>query len=493
LIRFGFFLLLTLFGANAIAQPLPDRVEAYLRKKMGERHIPGLQVAVVQHEKIVFTAAYGSADIEHSVAVTKQTLFSIASMTKAFTGVAIMQLVEEGRVDLDAPVSHYLSDLPTAWQGVTIRQLLTHVSGIPDIVDPSSGKIVGDGSPQTFLAKASSLPMDFATGDRFNYNQTNYLLLGRVIEKLSGKSFAQFVTARQLDIAGMRNTSFGGFSDIVKDRAQPYALRPGVTNQVDANQWINIFYESVPSLVAGNGLNTSAEQAATWIIALQKGRLLKAKESLATLWTPGVLNNGTHGGFGGALNGYALGWPVITRPTHRAVAPIGGNWAAIFVYPDDDLSIVVLTNLQGAHPESFVDELAGYFVGDIRNASGFGIPHSIETLQAELVLRGFDRAVEIVDAPRNKDMKTQLSEADVNAWGYRLMGKGQRTQALEVFKMNVHLYPTSGNAYDSLADAYENAGNRNLAIENYKESLRLSPNNQNAAQHLKDWAAARQQ
>jgi len=490
--RLGFFLLLTLFGANAIAQPRTDAVETYLRKEMGERHIPGMQVAVVQHEKIVFTAAYGSADIEHSIPVTTQTLFSIASITKAFTGVAIMQLVERGRIDLDAPVSQYLGDLPTPWQGVTIRQLLTHVSGIPDIVDPNNGKIVGDGSPQTFLAKANSLPLDFAAGDRFSYNQTNYLLLGRVIEKLRGTSFAQFVTAKQLDISGMRNTFFGGFSDIVKDRAQPYALRPDFANQVDANQWVNIFYESVPSLVAGNGLNTSAEQTANWLIALQKGRLLREGESIATLWTPGVLNDGTHGGFGGPLNGYALGWPVITRSTHRAVAPIGGNWAAIFVYPDDDLSIVVLTNLQGAHPESFVDELAGYFVGDIRNAAGFGIPHSIKALQAELVLRGFDRAVEVVDAPRNKEMKAQLSETDLNAWGYRLMGKGQRTQALEIFKLNMHLYPASGNTYDSLADAYENAGNRNLAIENYRESLRRSPNNQNAAQHLKDWAATGQ-
>jgi CubicO group peptidase (beta-lactamase class C family) len=104
---------------------------------MKESHIPGMQVAVVQHGKLVLTRAYGLADVQHSVPVTTKTPFSIASITKAFTGVAIMQLVEEGKgkLDLDAPVSRYLSSLPVAWRPVTIQQLLTHVSGLPDIVD----------------------------------------------------------------------------------------------------------------------------------------------------------------------------------------------------------------------------------------------------------------------------------------------------------------------------------------------------------------------
>jgi CubicO group peptidase (beta-lactamase class C family) len=452
---------------------------------MKERQIPGMQVAVVQHGKLVLTRAYGLADVQHSVPVTTKTPFSIASMTKAFTGVAIMQLVEDGKLDLNAPVSHYLSGLPLAWRPVTIQQLLTHVSGIPDIVAQKNGKLAGDGSPEAFISEANVLPMDFAIGDRFSYNQTNYLLLGKVIEKLSGESFMQFVTQGQLDVAKMQNTYFGGFSDIIKDRAQPYALQRVGSNSNSTEVLENIFYESVPSLVAANGINTTAEQVAEWIIALQHGKLLKKKNSLSIMWTPGVLNNGSHGGFGGPLNGYALGWPVIARPTHRAMAPIGGNWAALFIYPDDDLSVVILTNLQGSHPEAFVDEVAGYFVPGIRDAVGFGIPRVITTLQAELVKKGFDHVLDILNDPQHKQVKSQLREADVNAWGYRLRGRGQQKEALEIFKLNVSLFPQSANTYDSLADAYEGLGNRDLAVENYKRSLALNPQNQNAVDRLK--------
>lgn len=481
--------LVTLLAASGIGQsqttPERDTVEIFLRKQMKERHIPGMQVAVVQHGRLVLTRAYGLADVQHSVPVTTKTPFSIASMTKAFTGVAIMQLIEEGKLDLKAPVSQYLSDLPVAWRPVTIQQLLTHVSGIPDIVNQKTGKLAGDGSPEAFISEANTLPMDFATGERFSYNQTNYLLLGKVIEKLSGKSFTQFVTEGQLDVAKMQNTYFGGFSDIIKDRAEPYALQKVNTNGTNTEVLTNIFYESVPSLVAGNGINTTAEQVANWIIALQHGRLLKRQNSLSTMWTPGVLNNGSHGGFGGPLNGYALGWPVIYRPTHSAVAPIGGNWAALFIYPDDDLSVVILTNLQGSHPEAFVDEVAGYFVPGIRDAVGFGVPRVITALQVELMKKGFDHVLDMVNDPQHKEVKSQLREADVNAWGYRLRGQGHQKQALEIFKLNVSLFPASANTYDSLADAYEGLGERALAVENYKRSLALNPQNQNAVDRLK--------
>ena len=478
-----------LFASTAFGQPSTTlergKIDAFVQKEMRERHIPGMQVAVVQHGKLVLTRAYGLADVQHSIPVTPRTPFSIASITKAFTGVAVMQLVEEGKLDIDAPVSRYLGNLPMSWRPVTLRQLLTHVSGIPDIVDQKSGKLVRDTDPEAFVSEADALPMEFAPGERFSYNQTNYLLLGKIIEKASGQPFVQFVTRRQFDVADMRNTQFGGFSDIIKDRAQPYTLQRIATGNGDADVPMNIFYESVPALLPANGINTSAEQVANWIIALQHGRLLRKEGSLSTMWTPGVLNNGSHGGFGGPLNGYALGWPVIVRTAHKAVAPIGGNWSAFFIYPDDDLSVVILTNLQGSHPEAFVDEVAGYFVPDIRDAVGFGIPRLIRELEGELTKAGFDHALDIVNDSRHAAAKSQLREEDVNAWGYRLRGQGRQAQALEIFKLNAVLFPQSANTYDSLADAYEGLGEQSLAIDNYRRSLALNPKNRNAAERLK--------
>ncbi|WP_332368994.1 serine hydrolase domain-containing protein [Spirosoma telluris] len=110
-----------------------DNVETLIRREMQERRIPGLQVAVVQHGNVVLLKSFGVANIQNAVPVSNQSVFMINSCTKAFTGVAIMQLVEEGKVELAAPVSRYLDNLPAPWQPVTIRQLLTHVSGLPDI------------------------------------------------------------------------------------------------------------------------------------------------------------------------------------------------------------------------------------------------------------------------------------------------------------------------------------------------------------------------
>jgi tetratricopeptide (TPR) repeat protein len=167
------------------------------------------------------------------------------------------------------------------------------------------------------------------------------------------------------------------------------------------------------------------------------------------------------------------------------VAPVGGGRAALFIYPEDDLAIVILTNLQGASPESFMDEVAGYYVPAMRASTGFGLPPVIKALRAELVKRGFEHALEIVIEAKAKDATFTLPEDDVNAWGYLLTEQGHTKEAIEIFKLNVSLYPGSANTYDSLAETYESAGDKAAAIKNYKRSLELDPKNSHAAERLK--------
>ena len=177
-----FFILITV--TTIVAQNV--NVDALLKREMKERGIPGLQVAVVQHGKIVLLKSYGIANVQDSVPVNNRTIFAINSCTKAFAGVAIMQLVEEGKVELSAPISRYVDGLPIAWQPITIKQLLTHISGLPDINNvfnsPTQG--LGElGNEATAWEKVKSMPMQFTTGEQFSYNQTNYVLLGKIIDK----------------------------------------------------------------------------------------------------------------------------------------------------------------------------------------------------------------------------------------------------------------------------------------------------------------------
>jgi CubicO group peptidase (beta-lactamase class C family) len=330
---------------------------------MQKRGIPGMQVTVVHHGKVVLQGNYGLANVEHSVPVTNDTVFAVHSITKAFVGVAMMQLVEAGKVDLAAPVSNYLDGLPEAWRAITIKQLLTHTSGLPDIWDNDARQI--DYDDDVAWTRVLGMPVQFAPGERFRYTQTNYILLGKIIDKLCGQPFTDFIGDRQFNVVGMPRTGFGDSHDVVPHMAGSYWYLRNVHDYRGRSEQLQVYIRDWPPFVrTATGLNTTAEELARWTIALQEGKLLK-KDSLATLWTPGLLNDGPHGGFSPVLDGYALGWPVSTRAEHPVVGPTGGGCAVFFLYPKDDLTVVLLTNLDLSAPQSYVEGIAAFYLPDL--------------------------------------------------------------------------------------------------------------------------------
>jgi CubicO group peptidase (beta-lactamase class C family) len=362
--RIRVFLTLIIFCGTitaATAQSRTDSLDRFLKNKMKELKIPGLQLAIVRHGKITRLGIYGTASIEFAVPVNKNTIFPVNSMTKAFTGVAVMQLVEAGKLDLEAPLSRYLDSLPAAWGKITIKQVMTHMSGIPDIVDGNMNLISSEGE-QASYRKAMTLPMDFQPTEKFSYNQMNYALIGKIITKLSGEPFTQFIAEHQFKVANMPLTGYYDSKDVVPNIGRTYTYLRFINGDVQMGDQINTRYEEFPPIIrTAAGIHTTAEELARWLIALQQGKLLKDKSSLATLWTPGRLKDGTTAGFSDLLNGYAIGWPVVVRAKHPAVAPVGGERAAMFYYPEDDLGIVVLTNLMGASPQAFTDQIAAFY------------------------------------------------------------------------------------------------------------------------------------
>jgi len=341
-----------------------DDLRDYLKKEMHELGIPGMQVAVVRHQKIVFLAALGIAEVGNAVPVNNKTVFPIASATKAFTGVALMQLVENGKLELAAPISRYIDGLPVSWQRVTIRQLAAHISGLPNIVNNDTGELVtgvqiaavGESDVDAAWSKVQALPIEFSPGEKYSYNQTNYILLGKVIDKLSGQPFTQFIKEQQLDPAGMRSTVYADDSEVVPHRARSYSnIRFNKDGQMEHTNLTEQYVRFPPQFLTAAGLTTNAEDLAHWIIALERHRLLKAKSSLTALWTPSILNDGRNGTWG-------LGWPIFARPKHTSYVPFGGAKAAFAVYPEDDVAVVILTNLQGSMPERFIDRVAAYYI-----------------------------------------------------------------------------------------------------------------------------------
>lgn len=469
----GYFAAAALLGLGQAASgsvPAPSesrggQVDRIVREQMAARHIPGLQVAVVQHGRIVLLRCYGVANLQTPVPVTDNTVFSVNSIAKAFTGVEAVKLVRAGKLRLDAPVSEYLGDLPVSWRRPTIRQLLAHMSGLPDI-DSAPGFMDPRVSEDTIWKWVRSRPVTVPPGERFSYSQTNYTLLLNVINKLNGRPPESELGWPQFQAAGMTHSRYGDSTELIPNGAAGYIFSyasPGAAGVLHP-----VFELFRPFFRASSGLYTTAEDLATWIIALRDGRILDP-EGLALLWTPVRFNSGKAGE-------WALGWEVLNRPGHRAAGMTGGGRAAFFIYPDDDLGVVILTSLAGASPEDFIDEIAAVY----------GLPLTgVPALRAELEKQGFRNGPAAAEAMIRTNPRETFSEAELNDWGYRLLSTGRPREALEVLKIVPALYPSSGNAYDSLGEAYAANGDRSAAIAAYRRSLALDPRNGNAVRWIR--------
>ena len=313
---------------------------------MAARRIPGLSLAVVVRGEVVRTGGYGVANLELAAPATDSTAYLIASITKTFTAVATMMLVEEGRVALDDPISRHVPDLPEPWRPATVRQLLDHTSGINSLTEherPPCGasKLGRDYTQADVLAEVACLPLDFPPGTAWSYSDTGYFLLGLLIERVAGQTYEGFLRERVFAPLGMDHTRLLSQADLIANRADGYV-------------WADGAYRNGPALspvveFSFGGLVSTVGDLARYDIALSSGRLLRA-ETREAMWTPTPVGE-AHYGLGFALR------PLNGR---RHVGHTGGGPAAATIYarfPDDDVAVIVLTN--AGQPPSTIRELAG--------------------------------------------------------------------------------------------------------------------------------------
>jgi CubicO group peptidase (beta-lactamase class C family) len=320
-----------------------------------------MAVAVVRDGQVVFQGAYGVASVEHDVPVTPSTRFIIASTTKAWAGTAVLMLVEEGRLRLDQSIGELLPGLPMAWRPVAVRRLLSHTSGLPDVVaSVNTGELLSH-ERDSALALAGSKALQFPAGERWSYNQTNYVLLGMLVERITGTPFMSWILERIATPLGLASPVFGDSRAVVSGRATHYTKwalsAEGPTRTLDSLRLASYVYE--PWLHMAAGLNASALDLARFGDAVRAGRLV-GPALRDTMWMPVRLADGTVFRFGGT-SGMGLGWMVDDNPAEPAVWMDGGATASLRVYPTRRLTVAVLTNLQGSGPAELVRGLAGYF------------------------------------------------------------------------------------------------------------------------------------
>lgn len=474
--RIFYIVILLILSLKINAQQQIKDPESIIQREMQERNIPGLQIAVVDHGKIIFSKSYGIANLQDSLPVTNESVFALNSITKVFTAVSIMQLAEKGELDLSMPVSHYLDLLPKSWDAsITIKHLLTHTSGLPDllkILNPNTGGIGLLKTEDAVWEKLKVAPMDFIPGERFAYNQTNAYLLGKLIDKLSKRPFVENFAALQFKPAEMKHTVFGDSRDVIPNFAPTYFRVKSIDGQsLEKARLINNYYEFPYFRRTAAGLNSTAEDIANWVIRLQAGKLLSLS-SLQTMWSPWVFNNGK-------TTPWCLGWGMNKfRKEHRAVGMSGGGRSAFLIYPEDELAVIVLTNLGGSYPEDFLEEIAGVYRPDIPKAD------PVTNLRTTLRKIGYENAIPFSEKEMKDNPLFTPNEFELNEWAYRMMTKGQNKEALEILKLNVYLFPKSWNAFDSYGEILMKTDNKNKAIEMYKKSIDLNPNNENAKKNI---------
>jgi CubicO group peptidase (beta-lactamase class C family) len=335
------------------------QVDEVVAKDMAARHTPGASVAVIKDGKLVLEKSYGVASVELNVQATNATLYPLASTTKEFTAVAIMTLVEKGKIALDDSVRKYLPDLPASWAPVTIRHCLSHTSGLPDdVADDTVNVLPLAGTRADLMALLASKPVK-APGASMVYNQTGFMLLGDIIARVSGMPYQTYINDRLLKPLGITGLQWGDTWTLVPGRASLYtALQPTTDHsklQLDAKgapvpstDGIHPFGSKIATewLLPAAGLNGNIDAVSSWEIALWTGKVIKPA-SLELMAKPYVMSDGKTGDFGLALM-------HDSQQGHQTVHTGGGAAVWITTVPDQHLTVIVLTNLQASQPYKLV-------------------------------------------------------------------------------------------------------------------------------------------
>lgn len=343
--------------AGAQTAAVSAKVDQYVAQQMHEQRIPGLSLAVVQDGKIIKAKGYGYADLEFNAPVTPETIFESGSIGKQFTATAVMMLVEEGKIGLEDKITKYFPDAPPSWNGITIRNLLSHESGIKNYTGEGDVDFRKDYTEDQLLKLAEKPPLDFAPGTDWNYSNTGFIVLGMLIHKVTGEFYGDFLHQRIFAPLEMK-TRIISESDIIPNRASGYKLVKG--------QWKNQDWVS-PTLntTADGSLYFTTLDLAKWDAALYTTKLLK-QSSLDEMWTVQKYTAGPNAGKPNKGN-YGFGWEITSVNGHRLMSHDGawqGFTTAICRYVNDKLTAIVLTNLDSEHsnPDRIARTVAGFYV-----------------------------------------------------------------------------------------------------------------------------------
>ena len=324
----------------------PARMDQVIQPYVANHQFMG-SVLVARDGQVIYSKGYGSADLEWDVPNSPGTKFRLGSVTKQFTAASILLLEERGKLSVSDPVKKYLPGAPAAWDKITIFHLLTHTSGIPNFTGfPDYQKLEPfAATSEQLVARFRDKPLDFEPGEKWQYSNSGYVLLGHLIEKITGDSYEKFVRENIFTPLGMKDSGYDSNSAVIPHRASGYV--PGKNGFENAG----FIHMSIPH--SAGALYSTTEDLLKWEQGLFGGKLLKA-ESLQKMTTPFKSN-------------YAFGLQVETTGGHKVIEHGGGIEGfntELAYYPDDKLTVVVLANVNGGAPGEISRKLAAIAHGE---------------------------------------------------------------------------------------------------------------------------------
>lgn len=464
--------------AHVLAQDKAAKIDELMKVYNSYQQFNGAAL-VAENGKVIFKKGYGMANMEWNIPIETDTKFRLGSITKQFTSMLVLQLVQEGKIKLEGKLTDYLPDYrKDTGDRITIHHLLNHTSGIPSYTGlPNFFQDISRNpySVSDFVKKYTSGDLEFEPGSKWNYNNSGYFLLGAIVEHVTGKPYEQVLKERIFDPVGMKNTGYDHHDTILAKRASGYEKRPG--------GYINAPYLDMSLPYAAGSLYSTVEDLYLWDQALYTEKLL-SPQLKEVMFKPGLSN-------------YAYGWIVRKAPLGAQGEPvaiiehgggINGFNTIIMRLPESKNLIVLLNNTGGTKLGEMSQKISAIL---------FGKPYKLpprdisETLFNTVTEKDVQAAIkQYRELKATQKDAYDFSEQQLNTLGYQLLQMKRLKDAIEIFKLNVEMFPKGFNTYDSLGDAYRESGDKDLAIQNYKKSLELNPNFTPTAEKLKKLEAA---
>lgn len=333
----------------ALSQKLNDQFDV-LMKAAYKANEPGAVALVAKGGKPVYRAAFGMADMENDVRMRTDHVFEIGSITKQFTAVAVLMLMEQGKLKLDDPLTKYIPDYPKG-DKITIHHLLTHTSGIRSYtgMETWAKRWREDLTPLQMIDIFKNEPLDFEPGEKWSYNNSAYFILGYVIEKISGLSYAEFVEKNMVVPLGLKNTYYGSQSRIIRNRAQAYQKR---------GEFVRAEYLSLTQPYAAGSIMSTVDDLLTWQLAINANKLVR-QETIRLAYAPVKLNSGE-------VQEYGYGWGLGLINGSPTIEHSGGifGYATNEIYlPVEDVYVVVFSNCDCSSPNDVSTRMAAVAIG----------------------------------------------------------------------------------------------------------------------------------